>query len=460
MATSLQTFSSLTNESVVNGTTQAAFYDCDLNGTRSETAVGDESITAKTVILVTSYSLIFVVGLIGNGLVIYVVLRFAKMKTVTNLYILNLAVSDALFLASLPFLIVTTILKHWIFGAAMCKMYFVLFSINFFASVFQLTALSADRYLAVCHPVRSSRYRNTTIAFFICLVMWSVSFLVMLPIILYSSTTHADPTSNRQTCTIVWPDGQPIPADKAFTWYTFLLGFLIPVSLISVLYISVILRLQNVGPAIKSKERKRSHRKVTRMVLAVISVYVVCWLPYWVFQINLTFKKNDIEEWEIYLFNGLTVLQFANSMLNPLLYAFLSENFRRSFVKAFQCASSNDVNKSLCHENSVFPKSSQKKSTTMEDKKKAEKFEMATMITTTDNGNHRPKNDSASSLNDGDDDGLYVDKESQTLQEDVWTQSLSNVLLTWIWSCGQTKLCYCLCHQYCMLSIVILTEQF
>lgn len=416
MANSLHTFPSLTTESMVNGTTQAAYYDCELNNTKNGTVIEDESITAKTVILVTFYSLIFVVGLIGNGLVIYVVLRFAKMKTVTNLYILNLAVSDALFLASLPFLIVTTILKHWIFGAAMCKMYFVLFSINFFASVFQLTALSADRFLAVCHPVRSSRYRNTTIAFIICLVMWSVSFIVMLPIILYSSTTH-NPASSRQRCTIIWPEGQPIPADKAFTWYTFLLGFLIPVSLISVLYISVIVRLQNVGPAIKSKERKRSHRKVTRMVLAVISVYVVCWLPYWVFQINLTFKKTEIQEWEIYLFNGLTVLQFANSMLNPLLYAFLSDNFRRSFVKAFQCASSNDVNKSLCHENSIFPKSSHKKSTTTEDKKKAEKFEMATMITTTDNGNHRPKNDSASSLNDG--DGLYVDKESQTLQEDV-----------------------------------------
>jgi somatostatin receptor 2 len=420
MADVLQTLSSITNDSFINGTTPASYYDCDLNDTKNGTTMDTDSISAKTVILVSSYSLIFVIGLIGNGLVIYVVLRFAKMKTVTNLYILNLAVSDALFLASLPFLIVTTIIKHWIFGAAMCKIYFVLFSINFFASVFQLTALSADRFLAVCHPVRSSRYRNTTIAFLVCLVMWSVSFIVMLPIILYSTTyvnTNAHTNTNHQTCTILWPEGQPIPADKAFTWYTFLLGFLIPVSLISVLYISVIVRLQNVGPAVKSKERKRSHRKVTRMVLAVISVYVVCWLPYWVFQINLTFLKREIEEWEIYLFNGLTVLQFANSMLNPLLYAFLSENFRRSFVKAFQCASTNDVNKSLCHENSVFPKSSQKKCSTTEDKKKAEKFEMATMITTAENGNHQPKTGSGSSINE--EDELYVDKESQTLQEDV-----------------------------------------
>ncbi|XP_048762310.1 somatostatin receptor type 2-like [Ostrea edulis] len=418
MAEVLQTLSSITTDSVINGTTPGSYYDCDLNDTKNGTATETDSISAKTVILVSSYSLIFVIGLIGNGLVIYVVLRFAKMKTVTNLYILNLAVSDALFLASLPFLIVTTIIKHWIFGAAMCKIYFVLFSINFFASVFQLTALSADRFLAVCHPVRSSRYRNTTIAFLICLVMWSVSFIVMLPIILYSTTyVNTNSNTNHQTCTILWPEGQPIPADKAFTWYTFLLGFLIPVSLISVLYISVIIRLQNVGPAIKSKERKRSHRKVTRMVLAVISVYVVCWLPYWVFQINLTFLKREIEEWEIYLFNGLTVLQFANSMLNPLLYAFLSENFRRSFVKAFQCASTNDVNKSLCHENSVFPKSRQKKCSTADDKKKAEKFEMATMITSVENGNHQPKNGSASSVNE--EDELYVDKESQTLQEDV-----------------------------------------
>lgn len=75
--------------------------------------VGDELIIVKIVILVIFYFLIFVVGLIGNGFVIYVVLWFVKMKIVINLYILNLVVFDVLFLVSLFFFIVIIILKDY-----------------------------------------------------------------------------------------------------------------------------------------------------------------------------------------------------------------------------------------------------------------------------------------------------------------------------------------------------------
>jgi len=73
----------------------------------------------------------------------------------------------------------------------------------------------------------------------------------------------------------------------------------------------------------------------------------------------MTFRTNQSHlpaQWFIILFNCITVLTFANSMLNPFLYAFLSDNFRKSFMKAFKCASPREVNKSLCNENSVFPK--------------------------------------------------------------------------------------------------------
>ncbi|OWF40085.1 somatostatin receptor type 2-like [Mizuhopecten yessoensis] len=373
------------------------------------------SISSMTVILVTSYSLICFIGLIGNGLVIYVVLRFAKMKTVTNLYILNLAISDAFFLMSLPFLVTTSILHYWPFGAAMCKIFFVLVSINLFTGIFTLTALSGDRYLAVCHPVRSSQYRTTNIAFFVCLCLWSISFVVMLPIILYSTTVQQDmgnPT--HETCTIVWPKGQLIPASKAFTWYTFLLGFAIPVSMISVLYLSVILRLRTVGPVIKSKEKRRTHRKVTRMVLTVIFVYIICWLPYWGFQVHLTFMKSgfSLPEWRVYLFSFFTVLTNANSMLNPVLYAFLSDNFRRSFAKAFKCLGRADMDRSIyTRESSVPAKSKQWRNDSCKTPK-GDKYEMATMLTSTDNTHQVPKSGSKGSVND--ESNLYVDKESQT----------------------------------------------
>ena len=419
------------------GNTTTTFYDlekiCVHDNTSGDTGPGNTSdndsdggrhLPVHLIFMISSYVFICVVGLIGNGLVIYVVLRFSKMKTVTNLYIVNLAVSDVLFLISLPFLITTTLLEYWIFGRAMCKIYFVFFSINFFTSVFTLTAMSADRYLAVCHPVRSVYYRTTRIAFFVCLSIWSISFFVMLPVILYSTTIPNRRNPDQETCTISWPENQPIPGDKAFTWYTFLLGFLIPVALISVFYISVILRLRSVGPRKKSKERKKSNRKVTRMVLAMISVYVICWLPDWCFQGNLTFKPNGVPlpKWQIYMFNAFTVLSFANSMINPVLYAFLSDVFRKSFLKAFSCVKFLDSkNRSQGGDNSIFPRSATRKETD-----RSEKYEFTSMVNQTENtcmhtntAFNMPSTDGQKELNDNDinmdhETIEYVDKEIQT----------------------------------------------
>ncbi|KAH9489406.1 Somatostatin receptor type 2 [Bulinus truncatus] len=340
---------------------------CGLNSTT--TTPGPNNQTGREIssyllvlpyVIVVTYILICIMGLVGNGLVIYVVLMFAKMKTVTNMYILNLALSDILFLTMLPILAATAIVKHWIFGFAMCKIYFVMYSINLFGGAFNLCIMSADRYMAVCHPIRSLRYRTPRIALFLCLCIWSLAFLVMMPIILYSGTQGNKYFNGKYTCTIRWPENQAIQSDKAFIWYSFILGFAIPVSLISVFYVLVIVRLRQVGPAKKSKEKRKSHRRVTRLVLTVISVYIVCWLPYWVFQVCLVFKDiQNSSEAMILLMNGFTILSYANSMLNPFLYAFLSDNFRKSFVKAFKCVSSIDAKSSVCNENSVFPRTSQ-----------------------------------------------------------------------------------------------------
>ena len=396
----------------------------NVNGTSGG---GPAGIHVFHILMITSYVFICLCGFVGNGLVIYVVLRFSNMKTVTNLYILNLAVSDVLFLTSMPFLATTTILKYWIFGKAMCKIYFVFFSINFFTSVLTLTAMSVDRYLAVCHPVSSVKYRTTRIAFFVCVSIWSVSFLIMLPIILYATTLPNIKNLGKETCSVKWPDDQWIPPGQAFVWYTFLLGFAIPISLISVFYVSVILRLRRIGPNKRSKERKKSNRKVTRMVLAMISVYVVCWLPHWIFQVNLTFgsKDADIPQWQIYLYNAFTVLSFANSMINPLLYAFLSEIFRKSFLKAFKCARYIDSRSSHIADNSIFPRS-----TTRKENGKNDKYEFTSMVNQTENtsvhannamplGNLEGKGDACDTEDDvlmGGKEGskIYVDKEIQT----------------------------------------------
>ena len=328
-------------------------YNCTENNTTG--CPYDPPPTAPwTIVSLTFYVIIFVIGLIGNILVIIAVLRHPKMKTVTNIYILNLAVADSLFLIGLPFLIATTIQQRWVFGFFMCKVFFFLTSINWFGSVFTLTVMSADRYMAVCHPIRSIRYRTRFVALLVCCCVWLVSLLVMLPIILYS-TTIAHPRGGER-CTISWPDGQPISADMAFIWYSMLVGFGIPLPLICVFYTLLVLRLRTVGPKKKSKEKKRSQRHVTVMVLSVVTVYVISWLPYWVFQVYITFAPPDrqppfLQE----LFSTITIFSYANSALNPVLYAFLSENFRKSFVSSFKCMSADVVNGDLQVEQSTMP---------------------------------------------------------------------------------------------------------
>lgn len=94
------------------------------------------------------YILVCAVGLSGNTLVIYVVLRYAKMKTVTNIYILNLAVADVLFMLGLPFLATQNAISYWPFGSFLCRLVMTVDGINQFTSIFCLTVMSMDRYLA------------------------------------------------------------------------------------------------------------------------------------------------------------------------------------------------------------------------------------------------------------------------------------------------------------------------
>lgn len=99
----------------------------------------------------------------------------------------------------------------------------------------------------------------------------------MVPIFMYANTLELP---NTISCNIYWPESGLMKGEKAFTLYTFTLGFFIPFVLILLFYFLVICKLRRVEP---------KNRKVTYLVLTVISVYVMCWLPYWIGQVYITF---------------------------------------------------------------------------------------------------------------------------------------------------------------------------
>lgn len=129
---------------------------------------------------------VFVVGLIGNTLAIYVVLRYAKVKTVTNIYILNLAVADELYILGLPFLTTQNVLSYWPFGSFLCRAVMTADSMNQFTSIFCLTVMSIDRYLAVVHPIRSTKWRHPRVATVVSAAVWALSFVMVLPVVIFS----------------------------------------------------------------------------------------------------------------------------------------------------------------------------------------------------------------------------------------------------------------------------------
>lgn len=280
--------------------------------------------------------LIGVCGLLGNILVISVILKSSKMKTVTNMYIFTLALSDLIFILHIAMVATTDIIKHWIFGEVLCKIFWITSSLTMYSSVLTLSCLSFDRYIAVCKPVISQRHRQPTKAGFVIVCIWGLSLLLSLPMILYSKRMLKR-NQDTYVCTIDWPDSHDVLTVPAYTIYNFIIGCAIPLCFISIFYTCVIIHMKGAGPANRqrSNEQRRNHRKVTLLVLAIILVYGFCWLPYWIMMIAVTLQSS-YDTVPMVVMHIITILTYINSMVNPILYAFLSENFRQKFKEVFQ----------------------------------------------------------------------------------------------------------------------------
>ncbi|MGH0179644.1 UNVERIFIED_CONTAM: hypothetical protein FKN15_002087 [Acipenser sinensis] len=293
----------------------------------TEGAPGGPSVSG--VLLPLIYLTVCVVGLGGNTLVIHVVLRYSRTETVTNIYILNLALADELFMLGLPFLAVQNALSYWPFGTHMCRLVMTVDGINQFTSIFCLTVMSIDRYLAVVHPIRSSKWRKPRVAKAVNATVWAVSFVVVLPVVVFANVP-----AGLGVCNIDWP--QPADVWRAtFIVYTSTLGFFGPLLVICLCYLLIVVKVRSAGKKVgttASSKRKKSERKVTRMVVTVVALFVLCWLPFYALNIVNLVVSLPGEPRGVYF--CVVALSYANSCANPFVYAFLSENFKRGFRRA------------------------------------------------------------------------------------------------------------------------------
>uniref|UniRef100_A0A3P8X3P1 G-protein coupled receptors family 1 profile domain-containing protein n=1 Tax=Cynoglossus semilaevis TaxID=244447 RepID=A0A3P8X3P1_CYNSE len=162
--------------------------DTDFNHTSEDQhRYFEDNMDAFGITMAVLYLLVCVLGLTGNSLVITAILKIDKMSSSTTVYIFNLALADGLFMVGLPFIASQNFQNRWMFGDTACKVVMVLDGINQFTSVFCLTVMSIDRYMALANPLRFARWRTPRCAKLVSAFLWLFSLLTILPMALHFS---------------------------------------------------------------------------------------------------------------------------------------------------------------------------------------------------------------------------------------------------------------------------------
>ncbi|XP_034564364.1 somatostatin receptor type 2 [Notolabrus celidotus] len=289
----------------------------------NQTHADEGHIDGFKVTMALLYLVVCILGLAGNSLVVVAILKLDKMSTSTTVYILNLALADGLFMVGLPFIASQNFQNHWVFGDLACKVVMVLDGINQFTSVFCLTVMSVDRYMALADPLRFAGWRTPRCAKIVSAFLWLCSLITILPMALHFS-------AERGLC-------MPILISDMW-WlgilsYTFVLGFALPFMIMTAAYTALLLTLksQQLKANPPHAESPRVERQVTKMVVAVVVVFGVCWLPFYTLNFCSLYQKELLVPTFARAFEFVVLLSYSWSCANPILYACLSETFKGHF---------------------------------------------------------------------------------------------------------------------------------
>uniref|UniRef100_A0A1A7XZZ0 Chemokine (C-C motif) receptor-like 1b n=1 Tax=Iconisemion striatum TaxID=60296 RepID=A0A1A7XZZ0_9TELE len=281
------------------------------------------------------YALALVVGLAGNALVVVVYMSRLRLRTLTDMCILNLAVSDLLLLFTLPFWAADAV-HGWMLGVAACKLTSFLYSTNFSCGMLLLTCISVDRYRAV---VQSSAGR-TEIGqqvrrqwLLVCAGLWGLASFLGLPELIFSTVKISH---HRTGCTPIYPHSMARPAKASLELMEVILRFLLPLLIMTVCYCLV-------GKALSKAAGVRRERKwrALRVLLVVVAVFLLTQLPYNVVKLCRAMDIIYLLVTDCEVSKGLDrALQVTESLalthacINPLLYAFIGSSFRGHVLKA------------------------------------------------------------------------------------------------------------------------------
>ncbi|XP_034096228.1 C-C chemokine receptor type 7 [Gymnodraco acuticeps] len=272
----------------------------------------------------TFYSIIFFLGLTGNLLVILTFFYFRRLKTMTDVFLLNLSFADLLFALSLPFWAANS-MAEWVLGLLVCKAMHTIYKVSFYSSMFILSFISVERYFVIAKAVSAHRYRSKAV--FLSKVssaaIWVMALIFSIPEMRYT-------TVNNKTCTPYSSNSDKLRISIQST--QIVLAFALPLLIMSICYSSIIQTL--------SKARSFERNRAIKVILAVVAVFLVCQVPY-----NLVLFLNtvvtaqgrvvdcDFENNLLYATDVTQCVAFLRCCLNPFVYAFIGVKFRHDLLK-------------------------------------------------------------------------------------------------------------------------------
>ncbi len=210
------------------------------------------------------YSMICFLGLTGNLLVILTFFYFKRLKTMTDVYLLNLSFADLIFALSLPFWAANS-MAEWVLGLLVCKAMHTIYKVSFYSSMFLLSLISVDRYFAVAKAVSAHRHRSQ--AMFLSKVssgvVWILALILSIPEMRYT-------TINNHTCTPFSSNDDKLRISIQTS--QIVLAFVLPFLVMCVCYSSIIKTL--------CQARNFERNKAIKVILTVVAVFLVTQVPY------------------------------------------------------------------------------------------------------------------------------------------------------------------------------------
>lgn len=281
------------------------------------------------------YTLLTIVSLCGNTTVCYVVLRNKRMRTVTNFFLASQATSDVIMtFFNIPFIVMNEMTRSWPFGLVMCHLVDFIGVTSVYVSTFTLTAIAVDRHRVIVHPLKPRITMATAIL--ITVFIWAMSALLSLPFLVWNQL-RAIPSARKEivVCHTVFPEPTALYT-QLVTYATLFFQYVIPLVVISTSYFSIGHKLWSrtaVGDVIESQQAANTRMKLrtTRMLVAVVAIFSICWLPLHVYLLMTYYFKDSKHDFAYLSLHWFAMLSVC---VSPIAFCLLNVNFRNDIKAA------------------------------------------------------------------------------------------------------------------------------